>query len=148
VRVVGDSLAGAWQQDLSLGAAEPGPGVAALWARARITELLDAGRRGSDAETVRGQIVATAMTHHLVSPHTSLVAVDKTPARPSGEPLRREQVPSLLPQGQSAGAIFGFPGTATNSAMLLRSGSMTVVMALLLLLTMTLASRGRSGIPA
>jgi Ca-activated chloride channel family protein len=72
------------------------------------------------------------MTHHLVSKHTSLVAVDKTPVRPPGDPLASEQVPNLLPYGQSMNAIFGFPATATNAAVMLRRGLALLFTALLL----------------
>ena len=71
--------------------------------------------------------------HHLVSPHTSLVAVDKTPARSPGDPLAREQVPNLLPYGQSMNAIFGFPATATDAAVLQRRGLVLLFVALLML---------------
>ena len=113
VRVEGNALTGAWSAELSLDAPAPSQGVAALWARARIGELLDEERRGGDAEALRTSILETAMTHHLVSKYTSLIAVDKTPVRPAGDPLSSEQVPNLMPYGQSANAIFGFPATAT-----------------------------------
>ena len=74
---------------------------------------MDEERRGGDATTLRTRILETALAHHLVSKYTSLIAVDKTPARPAGDPLSSEQVPNLLPYGQSANAIFGFPATAT-----------------------------------
>ena len=60
-------------------------------------------------------VVATALEHHLVSKFTSLIAVDKTPVRPSSANLDKEQVPNLLPYGQSQQAIFGFPATATSA---------------------------------
>jgi Ca-activated chloride channel family protein len=113
VRIQGNSMTGAWSAELPLDATEPSEGVAALWARARIGELMDEERRGGDAEVLRTQILDTALTHHLVSKYTSLVAVDKTPVRPAGDPLSSEQVPNLMPYGQSTNAIFGFPATAT-----------------------------------
>ncbi len=118
VRVIGDSLAGPWTRDVLLPEDSESPGVAALWARARIGALVDAERRGADPEQTRQEIVATALTHHLVSNHTSLVAVDKTPSRSAGDSLTREHVPNLLPYGQSMSAIFGFPATATKAATL------------------------------
>jgi Ca-activated chloride channel family protein len=64
---------------------------------------------------MRAGILETALTHHLVSKYTSLIAVDKTPVRPAGDPLSSEQVPNLMPYGQTTNAIFGFPATATNA---------------------------------
>ena len=131
VGISGDSAAGAWQQKLGLRAQQPAPGVGALWARARIASLSDQGRRGGNADEIRDSIVQTAIKHHLVSKHTSLVAVDKTPARFAGDPLRRDQVPNLMAYGQSGRAIFGFPATATNARQLQTTGIAMIVLALL-----------------
>jgi Ca-activated chloride channel family protein len=81
--------------------------------------------------------VATAIDHHLVSKFTSLVAVDKTPARPQSASLDKEQVPNLLPYGQSHEAIFGFPATATNAPRYRLTGMACLMAALLLALTLT-----------
>ncbi len=113
VRISGNSAAGAWSTELPLEAPAASAGVAALWARARIGELMDEERRGGDAASLRAGILETALAHHLVSKYTSLIAVDKTPVRPAGDPLASEQVPNLLPYGQGTNAIFGFPATAT-----------------------------------
>lgn len=133
IRIEGDSVTGAWARDLTLEVDAQSPGVAALWARARIAELLDKERRGADSEETRLAIVQTALAHHLVSKHTSLVAVDKTPVRPAGDPLASEQVPNLMPYGQSGSAIFGFPATATNAPSLRFTGAIMLLAALLLL---------------
>ena len=133
VRVSGDSPAGAWTRELPLESRGHRPGVAALWARAKIAALHDEERRGADRELVRKAVVDTAISHHLVSKYTSLVAVDKTPARPAGEPLASEPVPNLLPYGQSMNAIFGFPATATDAAVLQRRGLSLLLAALLVL---------------
>ncbi len=134
VQVSGQSPAGSWQAQLSLHPAIESPGVAALWARARIDELLDVERRNSEPDEIRRLIVETALTHHLVSKYTSLVAVDKTPVRPANDPLNSQQVPNLLPYGQSANAIFGFPATASNGPIMRLTGLLAVMLALSLLL--------------
>jgi Ca-activated chloride channel family protein len=132
VRISGDSAAGAWSRDLPLVNKGDDPGIAALWARAKIGSLQDDERRGADSETVRKAIVDTAIRHHLVSKHTSLVAVDKTPVRPASDPLGSEQVPNLMPYGQSMNAIFGFPATATEARALQLRGLAFLLTALLL----------------
>lgn len=114
VQVSGRSPAGEWREALPLAAGERHAGIGTHWARARIAALLDRERRGEDAQAIRAQVVETALAHHLVSRYTSLVAVDRTPARPDAEALRREAVPNLLPYGQSHQAIFGFPATDTG----------------------------------
>lgn len=134
LRIAGDSMAGAWTRDVALSINSQSPGVGALWARARIADLLDKQRRGAGADETRAAIIDTALAHHLVSKYTSLVAIDKTPVRPTGDPLLKKQVANLMPHGQSGSAIFGFPATATNAPGLRRMGVITLLAALLLLL--------------
>ncbi len=133
IQIRGNSVAGAWTAEVPVNASPNSAGVAALWARARIGELLDTERRHSQPDDVRARIVETALTHHLVSKYTSLVAVDKTPVRPIGDPLNSELVPNLMPYGQSRNAIFGFPATATNGPALRLIGFASVLLALFLL---------------
>lgn len=109
--VSGDSPTGRWQVQLPLALQREHAGVASVWARGRIEQLLDDIRSGADEEEIRATVVEMALAHHLVSPHTSLVAVDRTPLPPATQV--REQVPNLLPYGQSMQAIFGLPATAT-----------------------------------
>ena len=71
-------------------------GVGALWARAKIAALMDAMRRGGDADTYRKQVIDVALAHHLVSAYTSLVAVDVTPTATG--PSKRALVNAALPR--------------------------------------------------
>jgi Ca-activated chloride channel family protein len=132
VRISGDFVTGGWSKTLALQSAEQSEGVGALWARARIAELMGTERRSRDVAELRAAIVETALAHHLVSKYTSLVAVDKTPVRPAGDPLSGEQVPNLMPYGQSVNAIFGFPATASSAPMLRMTGMVCLLAALLL----------------
>jgi Ca-activated chloride channel family protein len=146
IRVAGDSVAGAWAHDLNLGLDAQSPGVAALWARARIAELHDNERRGADPAETRAAVVETALAHHLVSKHTSLVAVDKTPVRPAGDPLSSEPVPNLIPHGQSGAAVFGFPPTASDAPGLRFAGTIALLAALLLLAMSALQRKVQHGL--
>lgn len=91
----------------------PGVGLAKLWARRKIADAEVAASLGKiDAGEADKRILALALEHHLVSRMTSLVAVDKTPARPAGTPLTRADVPLNLPRGWDFGKVFGEkPGT-------------------------------------
>jgi Ca-activated chloride channel family protein len=51
--------------------------------------------------------VAVALQHHLVSPYTSLVAVDVTPTRPDGTPSESANMPVALPAGMVYEKVFG-----------------------------------------
>lgn len=146
VQFSGNSVAGAWSASLPLDATVQSAGVAALWARARIGELMDEERRGGNADETRAAIIETALAHHLVSKYTSLIAVDKTPVRPATDPLSSEQVANLMPYGQSVNAIFGFPATATGAPALRIMGAAWLLSAVLFLAMLRASgwfSRGR-----
>jgi Ca-activated chloride channel family protein len=101
----GTSALGGWSAELPLDIEEQGAGVAALWARAKIENLMDQSRRSPGEANFRQAVTETALAYHLVSKYTSLVAVDKTPQRPQHAGLSKEQLASLLPHGQVHEAI-------------------------------------------
>ena len=145
VRISGDSPAGAWHRDLRVDRKQSSVGIGTLWARARIAGLLDAQRRGANEKEIRAAIIATAIDHHLVSKYTSLVAVDKTPARLAGDPLSSEKVPSLRPHGQNGSALVGFPATATMAPYLRVKGTVSIMLGLLLLAALQAGRRRPRG---
>ena len=149
LKISGNSALGTWGAEVMINDGDLSPGVAALWARARIEDLMDRERQGAAKEEIRIAVIDTAMSHHLVSKYTSLVAVDKTPVRPQHIKLNKEQVPNLLPYGQSVNAIFGFPATATNAGVYRYNGMIFFAAALLLIFILTLTSgRRRHASPA
>jgi Ca-activated chloride channel family protein len=114
VVVTGRRGASPWLASLPLAEGRAGTGMAVLWAQRKIRALLDSRHEGAPEEEVRAAVVALGLEHHLVTPHTSLVAVDVTPARPAGATLDSQAVPTLLPAGWSQEAVFGqLPQTAT-----------------------------------
>ncbi|HET9484506.1 MAG TPA: marine proteobacterial sortase target protein [Xanthomonadales bacterium] len=86
VQVEGFAPAGGWAKSLALPSRNDA-GVARLWAQARVEAFEDELRRGADEALVRPQLVEHALAHGLVTRYTSLVAVDRTPARPAGAAL-------------------------------------------------------------
>ncbi len=111
VRVTGLRAGAGYEATLDLTRSESHPGVAALWARRKIEAVMDAGLGGRDLEQVRREVIDIALRHQLVSRHTSLVAVDRTPVRLQNAVLKTAAVPSLLPAGSQTAA---FPATATE----------------------------------
>lgn len=87
---------------LSLEKTTAAPGIGRLWGRARIEALEDDLRRGSDIETLKPAIVDVALRHGLVSTYTSLVAVDRTPSRPTGETMGSTRIANATPAGSLA----------------------------------------------
>ena len=104
-------------------------GLGTLWAREKISNLMDALRSGAPEDEVRPGVLKLALDHHLVSKYTSLVAVDKTPARVRDEMLKTAGMPTNLPEGWRYDAVYGeLPRGATDARFNLLAG-------LLLLLT-------------
>ena len=87
--------------------------LAKLWAGKKIEALEDSLMFGGDPELTQLEITGLALDYGLLTRHTSLVAVDKTPRRGSNETLAQSDIPGLLPAG-SAANIAAYPSTATG----------------------------------
>jgi len=87
--------------------------LATLWARSKIEALQDARMFGQDAELTRLQVIELALRFGLITPYTSMVAVDRTPVRPVAARLQGDEIANLLPAGSSATAV-GFSPTASG----------------------------------
>lgn len=92
---------------------EPGDTLAKLWARKKIESLEDALLFGADPELTRLEITDVALEYGLLTRHTSLMAVDKTPRRATDDLLASSNIPGLLPAGSSQ-TLASFPSTATG----------------------------------
>ncbi|MGJ4963427.1 marine proteobacterial sortase target protein [Bradyrhizobium sp. HKCCYLRH3061] len=100
-----------WTITLPLSGAAEGKGLSKLWARRKIGDAEVAKTmRQMTPEEADGAILELALEHQLVSRLTSLVAVDKTPRRPDGEPLRLAELPINLPAGWDFEKVFGDRG--------------------------------------
>ncbi|MDU6671999.1 MAG: marine proteobacterial sortase target protein, partial [Bradyrhizobium sp.] len=97
-----------WTITLPLAGAAAGKGVSKLWARRKIgdAEVAKTMRQMTPEES-DGAILRLALDHQLVTRLTSLVAVDKTPRRPDGEPLKLAELPINLPAGWDFEKVFG-----------------------------------------
>ncbi|MGY4156803.1 Ca-activated chloride channel family protein [Bradyrhizobium sp. USDA 4461] len=97
-----------WSVTLPLANAAEGKGLSKLWARRKIAdaEVARTTRQQSPADADK-TILALALEHQLVTRLTSLVAVDKTPSRPEGEPLKLAELPLNLPAGWDFAKLFG-----------------------------------------
>lgn len=120
----GDST---WTTLVPAADARPASGIGVLWARARIDALMDAGRRGAPQDDIRAAVLDVALTHHLVSRYTSLVAVDVTPVRAGGGDLPRNAVPGNIPDGLTG--FDALPQTATPATLLLLAGMLVLLLA-------------------
>lgn len=120
---------GLWQEDVNIQNLAKRPGIATLWARKKIRSLMDSLALGATEEDIRREVLATALSHHLVSRYTSLVAVEKEVSRPPEEALSQSALKNNLPHGWQAQKIFG--GTAKTAT----PAQLQMIVGVLLLLT-------------
>lgn len=113
-----------WEQTIDLKEAKQAKGIVTYWARQKIESLIDAAPLDNNAETkarLREDVVNVALKHHLVSPYTSLVAVEEIVSRPEASALKKDAVPQLLPKG-STPKMARLPQTATSSQLYMLAG--------------------------
>jgi len=97
-----------WVVTLPLANAAEGKGLSKLWARRKIADAEVARTtRQASPEDADKTILALALEHQLVTRLTSLIAVDRTPSRPEGAPLKVSELPINLPAGWDFEKVFG-----------------------------------------
>jgi Ca-activated chloride channel family protein len=124
-----------WSTRVTLEGGQQGTVLAPEWGRRKIAQLmtrLHDAQHEDAREALRQQVVATGLTHHLVSRYTSLVAVDVTPARQMNELLNQHALKTNLPRGWSHEHVFGLPQTATPARLHLTTGLLMLLVASLI----------------
>ncbi|MDU9050192.1 MAG: marine proteobacterial sortase target protein [Candidatus Electrothrix sp. Rat3] len=117
-----------WQAAIDTAAFADRPGIAVLWARKKIRILMDSLASGANSQQVEQKVTELALTNHLVSRYTSLVAVEEKISRPGDSDgpnasLQKQKVKTNLPAGWVHEKIFaGGADTATSSALFLGIG--------------------------
>jgi Ca-activated chloride channel homolog len=121
-----------WKTSLSLMGGQERGGVSGLWARRKISSLMDQRLHSSEQELIRKEIISTALEHHLVSKFTSLLAVDITPARLREEFLQKHAMSVNLPSGWKYEKVFGpMPRTATPATLYFIIGLLLLLLSIL-----------------
>lgn len=103
-----------WQQPLTIPTQDNSNNglISRGWARAKIESLLDQKVKGVAESVIREQVLTVALPHHLMSPYTSLIAVEETPSKPSNAQAHDAVIPLAAPKGQNVDS-FSYPQTAT-----------------------------------
>jgi len=123
VRISGSIGDAPWDTWLRLDPDSEEAGIGKLWARSKIAALMDEIHLGAKADAIREAVTQVALRHHLVSKFTSLVAVDVTPSRPTGEGLRSASLPLNVPRGWNPDVLPGvLPRTATPASIFMLIG--------------------------
>ncbi|NVK21912.1 MAG: marine proteobacterial sortase target protein [Kangiellaceae bacterium] len=131
LQIQGKTDSYSWNFDLPAVVNGHDQGVAKLWARMKIESLTnELHHKGSDSQQIKQSITDTALTFHLVSDYTSLVAVDKTPAR-AQEHLKQLDMKNRLPKGSAAPKVHGYPQGATDTNLMLLIGLLSLFLAAL-----------------
>jgi Ca-activated chloride channel homolog len=115
----GTGKAKLFTKDIDLSAALRGSGIASLWASKKIESLLDKAYEGESEERIKPAVLALSLDHQVMSPFTSLVAIEKRSVRPGNEKLETSEVPLNPPHGfdiMSGDAGIGKAGLLTDLA--------------------------------
>jgi Ca-activated chloride channel homolog len=97
-----------WSVKLPVANAAEGKGLSKVWARRKIADAeIARTMRQITPQDADMAILSLALEHQLVTRLTSLVAVDTTPSRPDGEPLKLSELPINLPAGWDYAKVFG-----------------------------------------
>jgi Ca-activated chloride channel family protein len=121
-----------WSLPVSLENTAAQGGLSVYWARQKIAALTDETYKGGVEETIRRAVLDVALTHHLVSQYTSLVAVDVTPARPTDRPAAERDQATNPAHVQDQALLAGLPKTATSGQLQILFGSAALMLAWLL----------------
>ncbi|XQW83945.1 marine proteobacterial sortase target protein [Thalassotalea piscium] len=79
VQLTGDTATQPWYKQLVLDESQPSKGISTVWARHKIEDLLDGLVMGADKSQVKQQVISTSISHQIISPYTSFIAVEKQP---------------------------------------------------------------------
>jgi len=111
----------------------PAPGVASQWGRSRIEALENRIVPPGEEPMIESEVLDTALAYSLVSSQTSLVAVDKTPARSREAALQRHRL-ETSPAAGRAGSLQAMPATDAGSFSAVVRGAVALLLVVLLLL--------------
>ncbi|AKE51139.1 marine proteobacterial sortase target protein [Kangiella geojedonensis] len=131
LKVSGKSDVYDWSSNIPVVVNGKDKGIAKLWARHKIASINSNFDLSYDDK--RQQVIDTALDFQLVSDFTSLVAVDKTPARVR-EALKQQRLKNPLPKGFKAQHGYPQGGTIANIALLIGALSLLLALAYQLML--------------
>lgn len=133
---------------LDLKSGEGEPAIPVLWARSRISNLMDEYRLGS--KELKDDIVKLAVKYRLLSRFTSFVAVEHRIVNPQGNFIK-SAMPTLLPEGWEFEKVFEeksssmkaviLPQTASTAPHGALSGFILILLGLLLIFVKALLQR-------
>jgi len=133
-RVTGLRDGQTWEVRVPLEHGSGASGMSSLWAREKVSALMDSIREGAPETDVRARVIELATAHRLVTRYTSFVAVDRAPVRPADAALKLAAVPTNLPEGWEYEKVFGeLPRGSTSSRFMMLAGLAAMLAAALVM---------------
>ena len=126
LKIAGKTSQSDWSTTLPINSGGQATGLNVLWARNKIQSLSQQISRGKNQEKIKHEITKLGLEHHIVTKHTSLVAVDITPSRPNEFNSRDKAVPVKKPHGWQ----MQIPQGATSSQLNLFLGAFLFLLAI------------------
>lgn len=123
----------AWEIEVSAKETRPGRGLHKLWAARQVQKLLDSRLEGVPAADIRAQVVELGLKHHLITPFTSLIAIEQEPKRPTDAHLKSTVLPLNAPAGWVPPGPTAMPQTGSSARLFLALGFLTLLVALIML---------------
>lgn len=133
-----------WHANLSLKERKKAAGLDLVWARKQIAAL-EMSRDGVNNARIKKQITALALKYHVVSRHTSLIAIDMTPAKHPSVLSNNANVQQATPFGWQAPNGY-LPQTGGESRLLIIIGMLLLCLALAYLASFSIEKRERLAI--
>ncbi|TPH12140.1 marine proteobacterial sortase target protein [Litorilituus lipolyticus] len=90
IQVFGELANQGWHREISLVKEQQHTGISTIWAKAKITDLLDGLVTGKDADTVKKTVLKTSLQHQVISPYSSFIAVEQAPETPHSLPMEEQ----------------------------------------------------------
>ena len=123
----GHSSQSDWSATLPITNAGQATGLNVLWARNKIQSLSQKISHGADADEIKQAITTLGLEHHIVTKHTSLIAVDVTPTKTGDLVSKDKAIPVKKPHGWNMKIPGNIPQGAT-------SGQINLILGILLLM--------------
>ena len=132
IQLHGDTASQPWYHQLIIADSQSAHGVSTVWARSKIEDLLDTLVTGADKTQVKQQVIATSISHQIISPYTSFIAIEKpTEASPLLATQKHKSVksPSKMPITTSQDVTVSMPKTALGWQQTLLCGLLLILLA-------------------
>lgn len=120
-----------WSTTLPITQGGQAVGLNVLWARKKVQSLSQKVSHGGDTDEIKQAITALGLEHHIVTQHTSLVAVDVTPSKPNHLSSIDKAIPVKRPHGWNMHIPGNLPQGSTPAQLNLILGILLLLLGLL-----------------